>query len=245
MVRRAAAGVYQRLATDGAPLLHQKYRDPARFGEVRLGLLRDAIALDPENPDLMADAARLHGAEGRLEDAVRAFEEAIERDGSRGVYHRELAAVRERAGRPDLAIAHYQAALRIDPSDFAAHLALARLYVAAERLSEAASHVEWAISIDPSSEESHLLQAQILDRTHGAQRASGYLHLALSCYDASGALQFETARQVARLGEGSHHVLEHLQKAKNARYDTTRGKDLPDFERYRAEEPIRKLLEEP
>jgi TolB-like protein/cytochrome c-type biogenesis protein CcmH/NrfG len=83
-----------------------------------------ALALDPVNPDILADAAILARDLGRLDEAIALLEDAVTRDPVNSNGHHNLGTVYLWAGRLDEAIASYRTALTLSPGRLGAEYSI-------------------------------------------------------------------------------------------------------------------------
>jgi TolB-like protein/Tfp pilus assembly protein PilF len=80
-----------------------------------------ALALDPANPDIIADAAGLARDLGRLDEAIAWLKYSGARDPVNPFVHQSMATVYLWAGRLDEAIESYRTALKLVPGRISAH----------------------------------------------------------------------------------------------------------------------------
>jgi Flp pilus assembly protein TadD len=86
---------------------------------------------------------------GRQEEAIAAFQRAIELDPNAAAPHNGLGNVYRDLGRQEEAIAAFQRAIELDPTNAISHNGLGEVYRALGRLEEAIAAYERAIVIDP------------------------------------------------------------------------------------------------
>jgi tetratricopeptide (TPR) repeat protein len=111
----------------------------------------------------LEQALQLENA-GRLEEALRIYEDAVGIDASRAVIHRSIGRVNQKLGRVDAAVAAYGRALRADPASFETHNDLGVLLAQSGRLREALRHFQEAVKLRPSDPDArrNLAQAEAL-----------------------------------------------------------------------------------
>jgi tetratricopeptide (TPR) repeat protein len=97
---------------------HAQRRDPDPGPEVR--------PKAPPEYDILV--AHDHQARGDLDDALVAFERALEKDPDSAYIQRKLAMSLIRAGRPAEALEHAERALELDPDDARTHIFIGQLY---------------------------------------------------------------------------------------------------------------------
>lgn len=148
------------LSGKGDALLSQNHPDQA------LRAFEAAVAAEPNLPGLRSRvevlklrtaqqdiaAARRAADENRLEDARRAYAEAIDASPDSAFLHRELAAVDRKAGDLPSALAHAQEAVKLDPTDARALLLEAQLYEQQRQWASAADAYAAANTLEPSDE---------------------------------------------------------------------------------------------
>lgn len=100
--------------------------------------------------DLLARAKSATDA-GRLEDARRAYEQAIAASPDSAFLYRDLAAVERKSGASDRAIEHLRKGIELDPGDARALATLADLLAESGDVVAALSSYESARALDPSS----------------------------------------------------------------------------------------------
>ncbi|MBI4617046.1 MAG: protein kinase [Planctomycetes bacterium] len=242
--RRGAARAYRVLATDQWPDVASR-GGPAASLENRLELLARAIRLAPGTALPHRDLGRVLAGTGRLEEAVRAYEEGARLGDADAAFHREMGDVLARLSRSEDAIARWGLAVRLDPFDLAANLSLARLLLDAGRSEEALVQIRRARAIDPRCLESYLLEARYAYAVQGAVATAKFVHvlLELGWFDASGELHFLAARaDAAQSPADATHFIEHLRKAKAAGFDIRQGAGMKEFEPYLGREEVSALL---
>jgi tetratricopeptide (TPR) repeat protein len=101
---------------------------------------RRALALDPTLVDACVNLGRILHEAGDAREAVRLYEQALERSPEDPIVHFNLALALEDVDAVDAALAHYQRALALDPDFADAHYNLAGLCELAGRKAEALRH---------------------------------------------------------------------------------------------------------
>ncbi len=241
VIRRAAAGVCQRLSTDGFKLVvHPRHQ--ARGDDLKVVLLQTALQLDPGFTELHGDLARIQVSLGRHDEAIESYLSAIRADGKRSVYRRELGALYANMGRHAEALVRYREAVAIDPTDFVSRLALARIHLDRNELDECIVENGWARVLDPESPDSLLIQGRIYELRQSTQIAYQFMAMAAFYYPTHGALHFEAARMAAVLKMPTSDVSDHLKRASEAGYDTSKAAGMKEFETYLEDESFKALL---
>jgi tetratricopeptide (TPR) repeat protein len=130
---------------------------------------------------------------GRLEDAARAFQQAIELDRTSAQCHLHLGHVRNRLGQLDSAEQALRAALEHDPTLAAAWTLLGVLLTDTDRWAEAEACFGHARELVPEQVSPHINHGLALER-------EGLLHEADEAYAAAAALQPEDPEILVRMG---------------------------------------------
>lgn len=98
--------------------------------EVAARHVQKALALDPTDSAILAQAANLASALDRADDAVRLLEFAVARDPVNAAVHRSLGIMYYYAGNFDEAIDSLQTTLTLSPASFGTQGILGRVYAA-------------------------------------------------------------------------------------------------------------------
>ena len=106
---------------------------------------RQALARDPQNLQALGDLAAALGELGRLDDADRALDRALELAPERADLHLARAGLERRRGRPAAALAEADLALSLDPDSLDAVLERADLLARLGRGDEAAAELAAAL----------------------------------------------------------------------------------------------------
>ncbi len=93
--------------------------------------------------------------DGRVREAVAAYERAIAIDASNVESHNDLGIALLREGKPDEAVAQFQAALGIDRENAEAHNDLGNVFASERRMDEAAAEYASALKADPADGRAH------------------------------------------------------------------------------------------
>ena len=131
-------------------LLEERLRDPDGAAEA----YREAFALDPSDPVLLAALARVAAREQRDDELLHVLAAEAENAGPHGsAAFLELARVYERLGRPEDALAALQAGRRLQPGDPLVLSAMASLLGDQRRLEELAEVLgAWAQTVHDEAE---------------------------------------------------------------------------------------------
>ncbi len=124
-----------------------------RYWRDSVTLYEHSLSVIDGDPLLHYNLANELREQGRLDDAVRHYEEAIRFDPNYVAAHTNLGPILAQQGRTDQAIAHYVAALRIKPDVAEAHNNLGMLLGEQGKITEAIPHFEEAVRLKPGLEE--------------------------------------------------------------------------------------------
>jgi tetratricopeptide (TPR) repeat protein len=146
------------LAGKGDALLLQNHADEA------LRTFEAALAANPDLPGLRSRvdvlkfrtaqqdvaAARKAAEENRLDDARRAYADAIAASPESAFLYRELAAVDQKAGDAVAALSHAEHAVKLDPTDARSLTLMAQIYEGQRQWAKAADAYTAANALEPS-----------------------------------------------------------------------------------------------
>ena len=179
-----------------------------------LALWTDTVTKAPGNPRAHLELGHAFAAAGRLDEAVAAYEHAIQFSSSTASTHLGLAGAALQLGRTGEALSAYEAALRLTPESAAIHLDLAAVQIRLGRVAEATGHYREAARLGVST--------AVGKRHYGRALAeSGRMVEALAELEASAKLEPANARTHLDLGmvlsalgrsiEGQRHFVEAVQ----------------------------------
>jgi protein O-mannosyl-transferase len=119
-------------------------------------LWRDTVAKNPNSwvAHFNLGNALLHA--GRLEDAIRQYEQAVQIDPHHQEVHNNLAFALLQAGRVNDAIAQLEQAVRISPDSADGHYNLGNAYLRAGRVQDATGQYEQAVRLNPNYVQAHV-----------------------------------------------------------------------------------------
>jgi len=118
-------------------------------------LYRHMIARTPQVALLHSNLALEYERLGRIDEALRAHEQAVRLRPGRTEYHGNLASALLRAGRPEQAIAEYEKALPENPRAAAVHASVADALITLGRYDEAFARLDEALRLDPRLASAH------------------------------------------------------------------------------------------
>jgi protein O-GlcNAc transferase len=122
-----------------------------RRPDIALGLIRQSIAIQPDNADAHLDLANVLVGMNRLEEATRAAETAVAAAPGSARAHFILGTMLLLGGEIDRAVTALNEALKLDPDFADAHSNLANAMVARGRIAEAIAHFGRCRELQPSS----------------------------------------------------------------------------------------------
>jgi tetratricopeptide (TPR) repeat protein len=135
-------------------------RLPNLLGDLyrRAGRAADAIRVlqGLELPEAATNLGVALAAAGRIEEAQRAFEEAIRLQPDAASAHNNLAVLLFRRQQAEAALGHAESAARLAPHDVANRLTYATILAQTGRRNEAGAEWEAALAINPDQAETHM-----------------------------------------------------------------------------------------
>lgn len=120
-----------------------------------LALWKDAVAKSPNKPKPHFNLAVILDKQGRLDDAISHYRQALRLNPHNAYAHNNLGVALAEQGDFGAAIGHYYSALQNDPGHAEAHNNLAVALSAQGRLEEAISHYSRALRINPDYADAH------------------------------------------------------------------------------------------
>jgi tetratricopeptide (TPR) repeat protein len=129
--------------------------------ERALGLFQSALAIAERLGNAQIQAwcwnwlGNVYSDQGRIEEAITAYQRAIELDSKYTYPHNGLGNVYADQGRTEEAIAEYQRAIELDPKDANPHNGLGNVYADQGRTEEAVAEYQRAIELNPKDASPH------------------------------------------------------------------------------------------
>jgi tetratricopeptide (TPR) repeat protein len=160
-VARLACGVSAALVL--AVLMACAWRQ-ASFWRDNETLWTRALACTSRNAVAHSGLGKWLQGQGRIEEAVRQYELALEINPVHLTAHNNLGAIRFQQGRLDEAIAHFEAALAASPNYAKAHNNLGSCFLNQGKVDEAIAEYRRAVEIDPGYADAHRNLAIALQR---------------------------------------------------------------------------------
>lgn len=177
-------------------------RDPAD-GE----LLRRDFALKKQ-PRQDARTARLHyntgtrlRREGRLEEAVAEYEEALALNPDHPQSHNNLGVTLASLGRRDEAISHYRDAVRLEPDYAEAHFNLAEALQATRQVEEAVASYRRSLALEPGQALAHYNLATALEALGQGAEAIRHYREAIALRPGFASAHYNLGNALAGRGE--------------------------------------------
>jgi len=118
-------------------------------------LWSDVVSKSPYNYRAHNNLGKALKYEGRLDEAIAHYQQALQIHPDYQKAHNNLAVVLSKQGRKNQAMDHYLKALRINPDSAETYYNLGNLMASLGRWAEAVSHFLKALQIDPDDAESH------------------------------------------------------------------------------------------
>ncbi len=130
-----------------------------RNGEM---LFRHAIAVTKDNDVAFVDLGVALDAQGRFEEAVGCYHQALQLAPGRFQIHNNLGNILDHLGRTPEALAEYQEAVRLKPDNAFLHNGTGQILVKLDRFDEAAAEFNEAARLDPGYASPHLELGKVL-----------------------------------------------------------------------------------
>ena len=140
---------------------------------------RQWVKTDPQSLNAHNSLAVVLTMDGRLEEAGRHYEEALEIAPANAEAHSNLANLRLRQGRLQEAYGLLQEALRLDPDSHTTRNALGAMLLGQGRIEQAIPHLARAISLNSESQQSHANLANALAHQGNTRQAVHHYREAL------------------------------------------------------------------
>ena len=175
-------------------------------------LWSDTVAKFPKEPLDHYNLGIALGKEGRAQEAIGQYEQALRLDPHLAGVHYNLGVALEQAGRESEAIEHYEQAVRLQPDYAAAHYNLANALVGLGKVPEAIEHYEKALQFEPDMAEAYYNLALALRVAGRVPEAIERYREALRIKPDYAAAHYNLANALVGLGKVPE-AIEHYEKA--------------------------------
>ena len=155
---------------------------------------------------------------GRHQEAVVAYERALEIEPDYGYAHNNLANALGKVGKHEEAIRHFQQALELDPGYAEAHHNLANVLVEESRRDEALEHLREAVRLRPDFAEAQMNLGNLLTEKGDAAEAVSHYRSALKLKPAFAEAHNNLANALVALGR-LREAISHYSEALRIRPD--------------------------
>jgi tetratricopeptide (TPR) repeat protein len=140
-------------------------------------------------------------AEGRLDEAIAHYVEALDMEPDNAGAHLNLGNILQARGKLDEASAHYQKALEIESDNANAHVNLGNILRARGNLDEAAAHYQKALAIKPDHAGAHVNLGNILQARGNLDDSMAHYRKALEIEPAHAAAHINLGNVLQALGQ--------------------------------------------
>ena len=140
---------------------------------------RQALRIEPDNPDILNALGHALFEAGRIGEAVDCYEQILRIQPDFAEVHNNLGVALTRLGRRAEAMEHFEQALRFKPDYADAHNNLGFALMQADRVAAAADHFEAALRLKPGNADAHLNLGNAYLRQGRAPEAIGQYEQAL------------------------------------------------------------------
>jgi Flp pilus assembly protein TadD len=138
-------------------------------------LYRRAIERNPANPWSHRGLGNALRDDGRLDDAVSAYEAGLRVDPEHAPSHLDLGAVLTQLGQVELAVLHFEEAVRFDPDSADAFYDLGTALILAGRPEQGIAPLQEAVRLEPGLADAHTNLGQALLSVGRTEEAVGQL----------------------------------------------------------------------
>lgn len=203
-MEQAADRLRRAAAIDGAPARAHRYYAEVLFREAKreegLAEQRKALALAPDDGEMIVNHARALAGYGHPDEATKVLEEAAARGVRDPGVHVERARQAREALDYDAATAWLMKAIGIDPSLAEAHLDLGKVYLFQGRLAEARASFETARRLAPTDPYAPYYLANLLADEGHHDQAAPLLERSLELDPLNPKAHYSLAQAYQRLG---------------------------------------------
>ena len=183
-------------------------------------LWRDNVAKNPDAWMAYNNLGCTLEGEGKIDEAIAAYEQALQLKPDLGEAHYNLGIVLVKVGRVPEAIEHYQLALRVKPDYAQAHYNLGIALARARRVPEAIAAYEQALRLDPNIAQAHNNLGVLLGQVGRTDEAVGHYERALQLLPNYAEAHNNLGIALAGRGRGPE-AIEHFKEALRIKPDYT------------------------
>jgi tetratricopeptide (TPR) repeat protein len=139
----------------------------------------DTVAKRPNNPRAHNNLGNALLAEGKPQDAIAHFREALQLEPNFAIAHNNYGNALKSLGQTEDAIAHFTEAIRLKPGSAEAHVNVGIVLAEQGKLDEAFGHLTEAVRLEPASANAHYNLGVILARQGKATEALRHFETAI------------------------------------------------------------------
>ena len=191
-----------------------------------LAFSRQWLRTDPQSVNAHYNLGFGLAQQGRHQEAVEAYERALEIEPDYGFAHNNLGNALDKVGRHEEAIGHFRKALELDPAYSEAHHNLTNVLVEENRLEEALEHAREAVRLRPDFAEAQNNLGNLLTRRGDAAEGVSHYRSALELKPGYAEAHNNLANALVALGR-LREAISHYSEAIRIR------PDYPDARRNR------------
>jgi tetratricopeptide (TPR) repeat protein len=206
----AEAGEANRLACDGARLIHQGRQDEAIL------LLQRSVKLDPGVYASHHDLGVAMTTAGLLEQAIEPFAAALRLNPGLASAHNYLAYIFDSMGQESRAMASYQAAVALQPNLVIAQMRLGMLYLMQSRKAEAAAAFRAAASAALGTAMARIAEACALEASGAFDEALAAARATVDAYPEDAEAHAFLAKLLGEAGLSAEAAAHYLRVAELA-----------------------------
>ena len=183
-----------------------------------LAFSRQWLRTDPQSVNAHYNLGYGLAQLGRHQEAVQAYERALEIEPDYGYAHNNLGNALTRVGKREEAIGHFRKALELDPSYAQAHHNLANVLVEENRRDEAMEHLREAVRLRPDFAEAQMNLGNLLTEKGNAAEAVTHYRSALKLKPGFAEAHNNLANALVALGR-LREAISHYSEALRLRPD--------------------------
>ena len=197
----------------------------------QISIWADTVAKRPQNAGAHYNLGLASAQEGRIEQAMTEFEQALRLKSNYADAYWNLGVSLEKVGRAQEAMGRYEQALRVKPNWAEGHYYVGMALTRLGRMSEAIAHYEQALQINPDYADAHNSLAYALIQSGRIQDAIEHYEAALRIEPGSAQAHNNLAGALYQVGRAQDAIW-HLEQALRIKPDFAEAKQ--NLERVRA-----------